>query len=321
MQVEVRPIFGIVENFARFRENRRRQLGGAVDRSVFSEKVSFGPVLPRLERLAFDFGREANAKPLIEVDAGDHDARPAWEVGPILPKRPVGGLVELADLQRFDRPSAPDDADSAKCRPIFSYEPPGAFLVIIGVEMPEEKERAGWRVAGSEIVIDTPHLRLRRDEIVLPDGSRLENYYVRESLGFSVIFALTPGEHVVLVRQYKHGIGRTVLELPAGAIDPGETPLECAERELAEETGYATTGGLEQIATFATDPTNSDATFHLFLGRDAWPASRQKPDVTETIDVRLAGFDELRRFVRDGTIEVGSHVAAIYFVLDRLGKL
>ncbi len=123
MQVEVRPIFGIVEYLARFQKNRRRQLGRAVDRSVFGEKISFGPILPRLERLAFDFGREADAKPLIEVDAGDHHARPAWEVGPILPKRPVGGLVEFADLQRFDRPSAPDDADPAKCLTIFSDSP------------------------------------------------------------------------------------------------------------------------------------------------------------------------------------------------------
>lgn len=187
--------------------------------------------------------------------------------------------------------------------------------------MPEEKERGGWQIAGSEIVIDTPHLRLRRDAIILPDGSRLENYYVRESRGFSVIFALTPDEHVVLVRQYKHGIGRSVLELPAGVIDPDETPLACAERELAEETGYATIEGLEHVATFATDPTNSDAHFHLFLGRDAQPGTGQKPDVTETIDVRLANFDELRRFIRDGTIEVSSHVAAIYFILDKLGKL
>jgi 8-oxo-dGTP pyrophosphatase MutT (NUDIX family) len=187
--------------------------------------------------------------------------------------------------------------------------------------MPDESTKRRWQVAASEIVIDTPHLRLRRDAIVLPSGGRIENYFVRESRGFSVIFALTPDERVVLVRQYKHGIGRSVLELPAGAIDPGEAPLACASRELVEETGYASEAQLEHAATFAVDPTNSDAHFHLFIARDARPIGAQELDATEDIDVQLATFDELRRYVRDGTIEVGSHVAAIYFILDRLGKL
>ena len=186
--------------------------------------------------------------------------------------------------------------------------------------MPDTPEPRGWQIAASEIVIDTPHLRLRRDAIVLPSGQRIENYYVRESRGFSVIFALTPDSRVVLVEQYKHGIGRSVVELPAGAIDPDESPLDCARRELAEETGY-TAAEFENVATFATDPTNSDAHFHLFLARDARRNQRQRLDATEEIEVRLATFDELRRFARDGTIEVSSHVASIYFLLDRLAKL
>jgi ADP-ribose diphosphatase len=190
------------------------------------------------------------------------------------------------------------------------------------MRMAEKRDAPGWRIVGSEIVIETPHLRLRRDEVVLPSGRRIENYYVRESRGFSVVFALTPDDRVVLVRQYKHGIGRDVLELPAGAIDPDETPLECARREFAEETGFCgEPDELEHLATFATDPTNSDAHFHLFLVRNARPAGTQRLDVTEAIEVRLATFEELRRFVRDGTIEVSSHVAAVYYVLDRLGKL
>jgi 8-oxo-dGTP pyrophosphatase MutT (NUDIX family) len=186
--------------------------------------------------------------------------------------------------------------------------------------MREKPEAHGWRVAASELVIDTPHLRLRRDAIVLPDGSRIENYYVRESRGFSVIFALTPELRVVLVEQYKHGIARSVLELPAGAIDPGESPRECAQREFEEETGYSA-AGYEHLATFSTDPTNSNTHLHLFLAREARPHARQRLEATEDIEVRLATLDEVRAFVGDGTIEVSTHLAAIYFVLDRLGKL
>jgi 8-oxo-dGTP pyrophosphatase MutT (NUDIX family) len=187
--------------------------------------------------------------------------------------------------------------------------------------MPERRDPAGWRVLESEIVIDTHHLRLRRDDIALPGGERIDGYYVRESRGFAVIFALTPDERVVAVRQYKHGIGRPVLELPAGAIDPGETPLECATRELAEETGYRSDAPLEHVATYVTDPTNSDARFHLYFAAGARPAGRQHLDITEDIEVVLIPLDELRTYVRDGRIDVSSHVAAVYVVLDRLGRL
>ena len=187
--------------------------------------------------------------------------------------------------------------------------------------MPERSDEPAWRIVDSEIVIETPHLRLRRDDIVLPGGERIANYYVRESRGFAVIFAQTPDDRVLLVRQYKHGIGRAVLELPAGAIDPGETPLDCATRELAEETGYRSPAQLEAVATYVTDPTNSDARFHLFHARQVQVAGRQELDITEDIAVQLAGLDELRAFVRDGAIEVSSHVAAVYVMLDRLGHL
>ena len=185
-----------------------------------------------------------------------------------------------------------------------------------------ERASSGWRIVDSEVVIETPYLRLRRDNIELPDGRIVENYFVRESRGFSVIFALTADERVVLVRQYKHGIARSVLELPAGAIDDGESPADCARRELGEETGYE---GLppepEYLATFIYDPTSSNTYFHVYLVRGARPVVAQSFDPTEAIDVELATLEQLRRYVRDGTISVGTHVAVIYYVLDRLGKL
>jgi len=180
----------------------------------------------------------------------------------------------------------------------------------------------GWQIVESEIVIETPHLRLRRDRIELPDGARIGDYYVRESRGFCVVFALTPDERVVLVRQYKHGIGETLLELPAGGVDPGESPEDCARRELAEETGYvADAETFERVGTFVFDPTSSTTRYHVFLGRNARPSVATDFDATEQIAVELATLEELRRYVRDGTIHVGVHVGSIYYVLDRLGRL
>lgn len=180
-----------------------------------------------------------------------------------------------------------------------------------------EVSKRPWRVTASRYVVDTRHLRLREDTIELPDGTVVEGYFVRESRGFVVIFALTPDNRVVLVRQYKHGIGRIVLELPAGAIDPGETPLETARRELSEETGYEAPT-MELVRSFVTDPTNADTVAHVFLAKGARQTGRQELDVTESIEVELATLADVRRFVRDGTIDVMPQAAAIYTVLDRL---
>jgi 8-oxo-dGTP pyrophosphatase MutT (NUDIX family) len=184
------------------------------------------------------------------------------------------------------------------------------------------KDSRPWKIIASDIVIETPHLRLRRDQIELPDGRRTFDYFVRESRGFTIVFALTPDEHVVLVRQYKHGIGAMVLELPAGGIDAGEDPATCAQRELAEETGYVTDPPeLELAGSFIHDPTGSSTRYHVYFGRNARALVATDFDDTEDIDVVLVPLAELRGLLRDGTIDVGSHVASIYYVLDRLGKL
>jgi 8-oxo-dGTP pyrophosphatase MutT (NUDIX family) len=185
-----------------------------------------------------------------------------------------------------------------------------------------EPEREAWKIVDSELVIATSHLRLRRDTVELPGGDLVHDYFVRESRGFSIVFALTRDERVVLVRQYKHGIGQSLLELPAGAIDPGESPQACARRELSEETGYVgTPPEPEHIGSFVYDPTSSNTRYHLYLARGAERLGQQQLDATEQITVELATLDELRGFVRDGTISVGAHVASIYYTLDKLGKL
>ncbi len=174
-----------------------------------------------------------------------------------------------------------------------------------------------WRIIASDYVIDTRYLRLRKDTIELPDGTIIQDYYVRDSRGFIIVFALTEDRRVVLVRQYKHGIARELLELPAGAIDPGEEPLETAIRELAEETGYVAES-MELVRSFVTEPTNSNSIAHLFLARNAQKTAQQSLDPTESIAVELVTLEKLRELVRDGAIDSMPHVASIYFVLDNM---
>ncbi len=182
--------------------------------------------------------------------------------------------------------------------------------------MSDERLRP-WTIRESIYRIDEPFLRLRSDRVELPDGSIIDGYFVRESRGFAIVAAITPEREIVLVRQYKHGIGTVTLELPAGTLDPGETPESCAVRELAEETGYA--GDAPRLLrSLYADPTSSNASFHIFLIRDATPQFAQSLDPTESIVVETASLSEFAGMVRDGRIASGSQVVAGYIALEAL---
>ncbi|MGB8266875.1 MAG: NUDIX hydrolase [Candidatus Velthaea sp.] len=184
--------------------------------------------------------------------------------------------------------------------------------------MSSDADERRWRVVSSSYPISTPYLRLRADVVALPDGTIVENYFVRESHGFCIVFALTPAAEVVLVRQYKHGIGRVVLELPAGALEEGEAPADCAVRELAEETGYAGRPP-ELVADFLADPTNSNARFFIYLIRNAELHFAPAPEPTEHITVETVALTGIRDLIGPHGIEAGSQVAAVYSTLARLG--
>jgi ADP-ribose diphosphatase len=176
-----------------------------------------------------------------------------------------------------------------------------------------------WRIISSEYRVETAFLRLRADRVELPNGDIVDDYFIRESRGFCIVFAMTPGENVLLVRQYKHGASEIVLELPGGMIDEGETPEQCAVRELAEETGFSGSAP-EFVRTFFADPTNATTRFHLFVVRDAVRTSEPRLDISEEIAVEIASIDEVRAMALDGRIAGGSQVAAVLVALAHLGR-
>jgi ADP-ribose pyrophosphatase len=178
-------------------------------------------------------------------------------------------------------------------------------------------EKPLWRRRSSTYLIESPHLRIRSDEVELPNGVVLPHYYVRESLGFVMIFALTPEQQVVLVRQYRYGIDEVIIELPAGSIDRDEDPLTCAQREFAEETGY-TAVRWERLSLVPAEPVRSNSYVHAFLAFDAVQTQPQKLDATEAIEPFTASLEQVREMLRTDAFGAISCVAVAYTALDRL---
>lgn len=127
-------------------------------------------------------------------------------------------------------------------------------------------------------------VRLDLDRIVEPSGKEVEREIVRHP-GAAVILPVTADRRVILIRQFRYAAGETLLEVPAGTLDPGETPEQTAERELLEETGYHA-GRLEKLAEFFPSPGILAERMHLFLAtelekREASPEEDESLEVVE----------------------------------------
>lgn len=131
------------------------------------------------------------------------------------------------------------------------------------------------------------------------------------------VIALTPGQEVVLIEQYRHGIDRVTLEIPGGMVDEGEGPVEAAVRELLEETGHA--GGEPRILGVTTpNPAFQDNRLTTVLVPDCRLVAEPEGDAHEEIAVRLTPLADIPRLLREGEIHHALVVAA--FALLQLSR-
>src|SRR5690606_11650949 len=112
------------------------------------------------------------------------------------------------------------------------------------------------RTVHTETIYDGKIIRLEIDDVILPDGKPAKRELVRHP-GAVALIPITDDGKLVMVEQYRKALGTTLLEVPAGKLEPGEAPEVTARRELEEETGYAC-GNLELVTTFATSPGFAD---------------------------------------------------------------
>ncbi len=179
--------------------------------------------------------------------------------------------------------------------------------------MPPER----WEQLGSESAFDDPYYRVRRDTLRLPNGRIVDDYLVGVMEDYSLVVAVTPVRHVVLVRQWKQGVRRITLELPGGMIDEGETAAEAAARELREETGFAARS-LEHLGSFDVDASKAANQGHVFLAVGAERLHEPEPHEMEAPEVVLAPLSGLPGLIDSGEISGGASVAGLLQALRRL---
>lgn len=154
------------------------------------------------------------------------------------------------------------------------------------------------RVEGS-VVYDGSFLKVERDKIQLPDGSITQREFIRHP-GAVVILPLLPDGRILLERQFRYPNSQVFIEFPAGKIDPGEDHLDCAKRELEEETGY-TAAKWRFVCTIHNAIAYSDEHLELFLAEEL-SAGQQKLDEGEFLETFSVTLPELLEMVKRGEI-------------------
>jgi 8-oxo-dGTP pyrophosphatase MutT (NUDIX family) len=177
-----------------------------------------------------------------------------------------------------------------------------------------------WDVLGSRYLIEDRWITVRADDCRTPSGHSVSPYYVLEYPPWVNVLALTESREAVLIRQYRHGVKRTILEFPGGGVDDADdSALECARRELVEETGYVVSE-LVQSACIPAAPDNHDNEVHFFVGTDARYSREPRLEQSEQIEVVLMPLDELVQRAYAGELEHPHHVAGLFFALRLLGE-
>lgn len=175
-----------------------------------------------------------------------------------------------------------------------------------------------WERLSSETLIRNRYIHVQRDTCRLPDGVEIDDYFVLREPDVACVFAVTDDGRIVLVEQYKHGLGRACLEIPGGQFSPtDDDAIAAARRELREETGYeAPPEAFHLLGVLPVSPARTNIRVHLVGVTGCALSSQPYLDPLERIAVHVLPPEEVRGLMRDGTIDVISTLTGLFMGFD-----
>ncbi|HRE52344.1 MAG TPA: NUDIX hydrolase [Flavitalea sp.] len=175
-----------------------------------------------------------------------------------------------------------------------------------------------WKTLSSEYLYRETWFTVRKDVCEAPDGKIISPYYVYEFPAWVSALAITEQNQAVMVRQYRHAIGQTIIEIPGGCVDDTDKNFEEAvARELLEETGYAFSC-YEYLGKISPNPSTNTNWMHMYLATGGTRIQEQSLDHNEDIVVELISLEELEALVEQNKIVQALHLSTIVYGLKKL---
>lgn len=169
-----------------------------------------------------------------------------------------------------------------------------------------------WKELSSKEILKAHVFRYIQKVRQTPDGKKEGTFDVLHCANWINILAFDEKERLIMVKQYRHGTDEISLELPAGVIDPNESALDAAKRELQEETGYSSKDW-QEIGVLKPNPAFIDNTCTFFLAKDCKKTHETNFDYFEEIETHLYDLDEVKEMIREKKVGHSLVACGLYF--------
>lgn len=178
-----------------------------------------------------------------------------------------------------------------------------------------------WKILSSKYLFSDLWFKVRKDVCETPQGKIIDPYYVYEFPEWVTAVPVTDDGKIVMVRQYRHALGETCLELPGGCVEGTDKNFEEAiARELLEETGYSFSS-FGYLGKISANPSTNNNWMHMFLATGGKKVSAQQLDGNEEIEVELFTVNEVKQLLKENKIIQAMHVTCFMYALEKLGSV
>ncbi len=178
-----------------------------------------------------------------------------------------------------------------------------------------------WKLLRSEYLFREPWLTVRRDTCETPSGVLVPEYYVLEYPDWVNAMAVTEDGKVLLVRQYRQAVGKVLLEIPGGVMDPeDESPEIAMRRELLEETGYEFKD-MHFLGVVSPNPSTHTNTVHMYLATGGKKIQEQQLDFNEEIEVEAVTIAETEALLKRNEFLQSLHSTCLFYGLMKWKEL